>query len=533
MAFLVTCASVFAAALEAQLLDSPDWSRDWSPLRLMADLPGGTFGSFLPTPALLTRPSPAAGLFWTTGNPAALPDEQVERWSSYRLDWEETSGDYRRPLDPGTDARIRLSVEGWGDVNVRSAAAGRVVLERADLGGPAAADVIAPYASNPLVVLDTGATELGSTTARIEGAVGIGVGRFGLGAALGFDAGDTRTVAAPAPRTIRSAVPAAVLGATWRPLGDDRVRIGVNGRWQQATHRINIFSLAAPTRVYQLTGYGEAVPIDVTSSFYRRDIEGHARGLGTGVAAGIAGAQVVLYGELASAEDRHSSVEVNDPPTDTWTADVVRLGAAAERALFGDRLRILASVTRVELNGETRLYGFGDQVAFTAREGSVDLVLDARADLDPWQVGLQASGAHQSRVRVDSLVGATSDIRSWASVASVELARALGSGISAAVGGTYGVYRAAGSIPNPSQLGTVYRTYAGPELALDATDATALMGTLTLRWQPGGRGAGFSIQGSTLGISPFGVLRLPLAPEGGGRRTWTVRFGFTSTRLPG
>jgi hypothetical protein len=533
IACLVTCASVFAAALQAQLLDSPDWSRDWSPLRLLADLPAGDLRSSLQAPALLTRPSPAAGLFWTTGNPAALPDEQVERWSSYRLDGGETDGQYRRPLDPGTDSRIRLSVEGWGNVTARSAAAGRVVLERAHLGGPAAANQIAPYGSNPLVVLDTSATDLGSTTARIEGAVGMGLGPFGLGVALGFDAGDTRTVAAPVPRTIRSVVPAAVVGATWRPPGSDRLRIGVQGRWQQPTDRINLFSLAAPTRVYQLTGYGEPAPIDVVATFYRRDIEGHTLGLGTGVAAGIAGVQVVLHGELARAEERHSSVEVNDPPTDTWTADVVRLGASAERGLFDDRLRVLAAVTRVVLNGETRLYRVADRVAFTAREGSLDLVLDARAELDPWQVGLRASGRHQSRLRVDSLVGATSDVRSWTSVASLEVARALGPRFLVAVGGAYGGYRAAGSIPNPSQLGTVYRMYAGPELALDATDATALMGTLTLRWQRVGGGPGFFVQGSTLALSPSGHVRIPLAPGDVNRRTWTVRVGFTSTRPPG
>jgi len=538
VAILLTCGWLSTAALQAQLLpptttgaESSGWPSDWSPLRLMADVPGA-FGSFLLTPALLTRPSPTAGLFWSTGNPAGLSDEPVERWSSYRLDWERTHGEYRRPLDPGTDARVRLSVEGWGKVGTRSGAAGRVVVERADLGRPAAADVMAPYAGSPLVVLDTSATDLGSTTARIEGAVGIGVGRFGLGAVLGFDAGDTRTIAAPAPRTIRSAVPAAVLGATWRPLGDDRVQIGVNGRWQQATHRINIFSLAAPTRVYQLTGYGEAVPLDVSSSFYRRDIDGHTRGLGAGVAGRIAGAQVVLHGELAGAEDRHSNAEANDPPTDRWTTDVVRLGAVAQRRFFEDRLQLFASVTRVQLNGQTQLYEVPDQVAFTARERSLDLALDARLDLWPWQLGLRASGAHRSRLRVDSLVGAAADVKSWTSVGSVEVARALGSGLSAAVAGAYGAYRTAGTIPKPDQLGTVYRTYAGPELALDATDATALLGTFTLRWEPGARGAGFFAQASTLTASPSGDFRLPLAPADVSRRTWTVRLGFTSTRPP-
>jgi hypothetical protein len=498
----------------------------------MADLPRPALGSLLQTPSLLTDPSPAAGLFWNTGNPAALPDEQVERWSSYRLDWGETSGEYRRPLDPGTESRTRLSVEGWGKVRARSAVAGRVVLERAGLGTPAAADVIAPYGSSPLVVLDTGATELGSTTARIEGAVGMGAGPLGFGAALGFDGGDTRTVEAAVPRLIRSAVPAVVVGATWRPLGDDRVRIGVQGRWQRPTHRVNLYSLGGPTRVYELTGYSEAAPMDVTGTFYRRDIEGHSRGLGTGVASGIAGAQVVLYGELADAEARHSSAEANNPPTDTWTADVVRLGAAAQRRFFDDRLQIFGSVTRVQLNGQTQLYDVPDQVAFTARERSLDLALDARVDLRPWQVGVRASGAHQSRLRVDSLVGGAADVRSWTSVGSVELARTLGSGLSAAVAGAYGAYRTAGTIPNPSQLGSVYRTYAGPELALEATDATALLGTFTLRWEFGARGSGFFAQASTLTASPSGDFRLPLAPADVSRRTWTVRLGFTSTRPP-
>jgi hypothetical protein len=250
------------------------------------------------------------------------------------------------------------------------------------------------------------------------------------------------------------------------------------------------------------------------------------------VASGIAGAQVVLYGELADAEARHSSAEANNPPTDTWTADVVRLGAAAQRRFFDDRLQIFGSVTRVQLNGQTQLYDVPDQVAFTARERSLDLALDARVDLRPWQVGVRASGAHQSRLRVDSLVGGAADVRSWTSVGSVELARTLGSGLSAAVAGAYGAYRTAGTIPNPSQLGSVYRTYAGPELALEATDATALLGTFTLRWEFGARGSGFFAQASTLTASPSGDFRLPLAPADVSRRTWTVRLGFTSTRPP-
>ncbi len=501
------------------------WMTRWSPLTPLGDLPRGMPGAAPGTPGLLLTPAPRASLFWSLGNPAALATEPLDGWSTYRVGGSKSEGEYRRPLDPAREDRLRISAEGWSEAGSRSAAAGRVVLDRVTHGAPALANVAAPYGSSPLVVLDTAHSDLGSTAARLEGALAVELGAFGLGVALGFDALETRTVAAPVPQAIRAAVPGATAGATWKPLGSDRFQVGVHGRWQHSMQRINLYSLAAPTRVYHLAGYGEIPPVNVVSTFYRREMERTSRGAGAGLQARLAGARLIAFAELSDAEEEQSTIEVNDPPLDVWAADQLRFGAVMQRRFLADQLLIHASATQAEVTGRARLHEQDDRVVFTTDESALHLSLDTRLDLDSWSFGARLTGARHSRTAVDSTVSARSEIRSWTTGGSLEGARRLGHGFSAAAGAALNLYRAAGAIPNPLHLGESYNAYVGPELALYGSDATARAGTFTLRWDRPAGGPGVFLHARAASAVPGDEAGLPLARRDARRSGWSITFG--------
>jgi hypothetical protein len=172
----------------------------WSPLRLAGTLSRTVTGATLSLPGLLTAPAPRSGLFWSTGNPAALLSEAVGAWSMYQLRHHSAKGTYRRPLDPDTESRVRLRAEGWTGGGTRAAAAGRVVVDRASFGAPFFPNVMDPFDTTPLLVVDTTGTDVNRTIARVEGAGAVAFGPLAIGASLGFEAGESRTVAAPVPR---------------------------------------------------------------------------------------------------------------------------------------------------------------------------------------------------------------------------------------------------------------------------------------------------------------------------------------------
>lgn len=502
------------------------WLDGWSPLRPLADLPRPAPGAGFGIPGLLTAPAPRTGLFWTTGNPAALPFEVADAWSGYRVETAAAEGEYRRPLDPRREERTRLSVQGWSPAGPGRAAMGRLVLDRVLQGAPALADIPTPYGSSPLVVLDTANSDLGSTAARIEGALGVRMGRFGFGLAAGFDAVETRTVEAPVPQTVRGASPATVAGVTWSPFRSDALVLGVHGRFQRTTYAVDLYSLAAPTTVFHLSGFAEPTPINLVSAFYDRDIMRTGREVGTGVALEVAGTRILLFGDVGRAREEQSSLDVNDPPVDSWAADQLRYGAAARRSFNDRRLIVTGSVTRTELSGETRLHEQDDEVVFTVEENAWDLMVDARWRLAAWRVGARAVGTYRDRLGVDSTLVAGSRVESWNTGASVEVARSLGVNLTAAAGIALADYHAAGAVLDPRLLGTVYGAYVAPEIGLRATDSRTRALRLTLGWSPAPGRVSTFLQARWGASTPNTAFFVPKGPGSGEERTgWGVTLG--------
>lgn len=504
------------------------WLTGWSPLRPISDLPRVIPGTTLALPGLLTTPAPRAGLFWTAGNPAALVAEQGDGWTAFQLETLSADGEYRRPLDPGTEEGTRLSAQGWGAAGTRSAAAGRLVLDRLESASPAHAAVAFPFGSSPLVILDTAASAMGHTAARIEGAGGVAIGPAALGVALGYQAQESRTLAAPVPRQIRVAAPAATLGATLAVPGTNRVHVGVHARWQRARQGIGMYSIAAATRVYQIAGYDEVGAMDLVGTFYNRDIQRESRGAGVALAATIAGARFVVFGEAGSTEEAHTSVQAVDPPSDTWTADGLSFGIAATRTFLSDRLDLHGTVRRASVDGLTRLHEWEDAVIFTAKESRLELALDGRLDLDPWTLGVRVAGTHESRLRTDSMADMPAEIESWTTAGAAEVARTIAGGLSASAGFSLATYKPAGFIPAPEEPAPLFVGFLGPELVFYGTKAMAHATALTLGWDPPTSRAAFYLQARFGSASPSGTRRFQMGPPADATRAgWTLGIGAT------
>jgi hypothetical protein len=504
-----------------------EWLYAWSPLAPLADLPRTVPGSAMAMPRLLTMPAPRVGLFWTAGNPAALVTEQGQGWSSLEAELSSADGDYRRPLDAGSERRTRALAQGWAAAGERSAAAGRLSLDQRTSRSPVHAAVAFPFGSSPLVIMDTAGSAMRHSAARVEGAGSVNLGRASLGAALGMDVQESRTLAAPVPRLIRVAAPAATVGVALAVPGTDRVQVGAHASWQRARQSVGLYSIGGATRVYQLSGYRDAPPMDLAGAFYNRDIQRESRAAGIATAAVVGGTTVVAFGEVASTSESHTSLQVLDPPSDDWSGEGLTYGIAAARAFLRDRLALHGTIRRAALEGTARLDESGDVIVFAAEEDRLEALLDARMRLHPWIFGFRVAGTRDMRVRIDSVAGMTARIESWTSAAAAEVARSVGTNLSLALGLGVASYKPAGSIPDPRPPGSLFLGYIGPELAFYGTDATAYSSTITAAWDTRGS-ATFFLQAEMGSVSPAGTSGFRLGPAVGASRTgWAVRAGAT------
>lgn len=459
--------------------DSP-WLRAWRPLALTADLPRDLPALQLPFPFLLSRPAPRTGLFWSAGNPAGLTFEVENTWSGFQASAREASGDYRRPLDPGTVSRRQLSGVGWRPLEARGAAMGRVVMERTTFAENALANVVVPYTASPYVVMDTAGSALGRTAALLEGAAGWRLGRLGFGIGLGYESGETRTIASPVPRVNISAASAVSGGLVW-DFGPP-VRVGVYGRWRADAQRIALYSIAAPSRVYVLEGYFEPAPFNLVASFYNRRIERDAVGAGFSIHGIARGVRWTVFGERNRMDEEQHRILENNPPKDRWTADAWSLGGALEHGL--DSIGVIVADARyTALEGRARRADL-DDITFTADEK----VFRATAELrifppNGWRMALGGTLLRERRLRRDRLALIRSDVEGWTRGGALEVARSFGPRFALSAGGALSAYGPAGGIPNPGALGPVFRRYVAPELALYASPAQARAGAVSARWQ--------------------------------------------------
>ncbi|MFQ5691242.1 MAG: DUF6850 family outer membrane beta-barrel protein [Gemmatimonadota bacterium] len=500
----------------------PAWTRNWSPLARVGDLPrtlpGGTV-----FPSLLTLPAPRVGIFWTAGNPAALPFELEDERVEFRAGGMGMSGDYFRPLDPGRVTSSSVQAFGWRRLGDRGAAIGRFVVSRPSLQDSAFADVLDPYTSNPFLVLDTIGDPVRRLAARLEGATGWRFGRFALGLGLGYEGQETRTTVSPVPRVNRSAIPA-VTGGIGYQTADGSFQVGAFARFKQTTQFLQIVTISQASRIFQLEGYEEPVPLDLQPAEFRRRFERNAYAVGGAVGGRSGSATWTVFGQVEEvSEDQFTRTRANAPPKDRWDGNGWTAGGAFQWPLGPDRFLLTLNGRYTTLSGEA-LRADIDAVVFTVDEDRLTTDLELRLlPVGGWQAAGRFHVVREVRDRRDLLAQASSSIRSWQGGAAVEVARVLSGGFGLSVGGSLALYGPSGLIPRPEDRGPVFRRFVGPELALDVTDAREQAGQLTFRWQTAHQ-TGLWLRGQVGSLVPTGSSSAPLVPTG--RRTgWNVSAG--------
>lgn len=506
-------------------VDSPDplgWLDVWSPLEEAGDLPRYLPEAKATLPKLLFRPLPRTGLFWTAGNPAGLADEVEGRRTEFVAGISGRRGAYRRPLDPGEESFTGAGGLAWGRLGANGAGIGRV---RAGASGREGdhANVVQPYSSAPLAILDTIGAARTRTSARVEGAGGWRTGKLAFGLGLGYLAHKMETDGSPVPVSSRSTRPGVTAGLVY---GDpDGLRAGVHTRWQQATHSVNIFSVAAPSRVYELLGYDEPVAFNLSGQFYGQRVEEDSWAAGGSLAGVISGLRWAASAQVEGHETRRFDNNSNNPQVDGWEADGLSF-ALAGRSALSDGAEAVAEFRYRSVDGGARKPSLEGDV-FTGEETRVSGAGELRFGLgERWTAAARLAVARESRTRRDLLVGIRSEVSVWETGVGASLVRALPGGgrVGVALGASH--YVPTGAIPAPGAVNDVYERWISGENLLAGVEAWSWSGQLGARFPLSGD-TDLLVKGSYGSASPGGtgggtVLTDP--PEGC-RRRWEASLG--------
>lgn len=518
------CAALRDAAAQGSSQQRTGWDGNPSPLAPVAELPRAPVAA--PSlPLLLTAPAPRAGLYWTVGNPAALPFELGDRYTAFRTGYAAESGDYRRPFDAASSGTLTVSGSGWRPLGARGAVSGGVVVERASLDGMAA-DVGEPYTMSPHLFTDTTASALGETAARLDGAGGWRLGGWGLGAALGYETWTTRTGVSRVPRFQRGVHPVATAGVA-RALGP--LLLGMHARWQAEVQTVSLVTRGVTDRVYDIAGYTEPVVVDLGpgQGYYRR-IERDAAALGGGAALTTGTIRWIAFGEVTRLHERQSSQQNNNPPTDNWDAAGHVLGLSAEVAVAGGRGRLVSGIRWTHVAGDaTRADLVAEGILYHGSEDAVNAGADLRLRLGArWELGTRLAVAHDRDRRDDLLIRLASDMGTWSPSLALETSYDVSARLSLALGAGGGWVTPLGSIPNPDTRGAGYQEWLAPELSYDATPSWSAALGVSARWRTaGGTAIALAARYASAGTRGAGY-QLSFAPSGE-RHALDVVFSVT------
>lgn len=473
-------------ALHAQSLgiaagrDRPAWMDQWSPLGIQGSLPRTLTGASSAVP-LLMLPPPKVGLFWTSGNPGALPWDVDEDRTDVIVARAGQDGEYRRPLDPEAASVTQVNGLAWRPVGARGAVVGAVLFDRSLRAPASASNMNDPYASTPFVVTDTSTATLRQSRARLEGAGGWRIGEFGVGVALGYEARITASVASPLLRRNRAVAPAAIVGVV-RRLAGGRLTAGLRGSWQSARETINLVEVTQEGGVYQLEGYRDVPLQNIVAGYYRR-ISRNVESLGATVGGVLGPARWAVNVDGLRQHERLTGEQEDDPLTESWKTR----GATSGAALQFPRVRGRAVVT---LQARfAALSGHSAQV-FPTRSGlrTNEQMLEGSAQIRllpsaaGWMAVMDASlvGAH--RVREDSAAQVSTTIDAITSRVGIELGRQVSERFMMSAGYGFARYGGNGTLPSPTTRGALYQRVFAPELGMATSVARAHSVAAAFRW---------------------------------------------------
>lgn len=459
--------------------DLPIWMRSWSPLGSRAELPRRLPSAGTATSAFLFGP-PRIGTFWTTGNPAGLVEEVGEVRTDFSGTFSRQTGDYRRPLDPGSARLLQGAAQGWKPFSPRFALLGRVSFDQERLDPGTRADFTEAFPSSPFVTTDTSGSGVRRTRARLEGAAGWKLGRWGVGVTAGYEARDHLSLESTIVRRVRSAMPGLVLGVS-RNIGG--LRLGGFARGRHTAETVLLYTRTGSGRVYELTGYRESPLIDLRNLYYKRR-EQNTWSFGGTLGGEFGRVRWVLYGEADRLAERLTRQEQNEPAQDRWNESGWSGGAALQRG-FGSRWLFTLHGRAVSLSGDGDLALDSAASIFHAKESALDSELELRM-LSPgagWTGALTLGLGHEARTRDDSTAGVTTKVTSTTSSVGFELGWSWGSRAFAAASVAAALYGPTSTLPNPVGRGAIYRYYFAPEYALYSARARPVAVSILLRYR--------------------------------------------------
>ena len=458
--------------------ERPRWLDAWSPLSrvdLARRLPGPGSAA-----ATLLLPPPRVGTFWTAGNPAGLRSELADTRSDFGLALGTQSGTFRRPLDPKEHHLSQANAFAWKPMTDRFALLGRVVLDRERYDPGTQADLVEPYPSSPFVTIDTASTATRRTRARLEGVGSWQLGRLGAGLALGYETRTHETIQSGFIRRTRQTLPGVIAGVSAK-FGS--VTIGAFGRWRNRAETIRLLERTAQGKVIQLQGLKEVPVLDIASAYYRRADE-DIGAAGLSLAGGLGPTRWVAFGERTRLRERLTRQEIDQPASDRWDADGWMVGAAAQRPLGARRLvTVEARYTTLDGSADAVLDSAG--VIFQATERG--LVGSAEFRIVPdsvgWALVIGVNVSSERRLRNDLSVTTGTRVNGLSTGVAIEIGRAVSPRTFLTATAALASYSANSTLPGPTVLGAIYRTYTLPELDLASRDARPWLGALGGRWR--------------------------------------------------
>ncbi|MGI8496688.1 MAG: hypothetical protein ACR2OG_03765 [Gemmatimonadaceae bacterium] len=489
------------------------WMSTWTPLSPIGDLPR-RFPAAPPVPGLLVAPAPRMGLFWSAGNPGALAAEVDSAYAGFAVHHVALTGSYHRPLDPTDAGTTDASAAGWRRLGTRGAALGRATMGRSTFDGSTFAVGVDPYTSSPGITTDTITSQVGRSSAALDGALGWQLGGWGMGLTAGYNALDNRSAHSPRARTGRAAQFGGAVGIT-RALPASLV-LGVHGRGLRRVETTVTSANPQTATIYQLAGYDDVPPIDVPlgQQFYRRvQRDGSAATVSLG--AHVLGAAITLWGERGVMHEAQTSMQSNNPRGDVWRTRADRTGAAAQRGWRDNRLLVSAKVERLQIDGSGARADLSG-TAWLARENQTLVQTEAR--LVPAGSHWSAAGSFALERRTSSandyVATLYTDVRSWMPGGAMELAFLFTPRAAVAAGYAMAAYYPLATIPKGETRGPAFQRFLAPELEFygsrSSPRAFSLTGRLTVN--PGTRLLLALRHGS---LSPTGSgAPTPFAPSG-------------------
>ncbi len=507
----------------------PRWLTAWSPLAPVADLHRTLPGAEVSLPSLLTLPAPRVGSFWSAGNPGGLPFENSDSYAQIRTGYKRYSGEYRRPLDAGTESFTGGSAFGWKALGSGGSAIGHVVVDRLHRSRNGHADIVLPFSSNPFAVLDTLGDAISTTVMRLEGAGGWRIGNLGAGLGIGFEGREMRTDESPVPRQDRVSASGVTAGLAYDVAGG-ALRLGVFGRRTQSAQYLFMYGYADNSLAYVLSGYYDPLPLELTlwgSGRVRRRMEQGAWAYGLTLGGRLAGVSWVGFAQMDRVkEEQYIDLYNNEPDTDDWDADGLTIGFAAQRPFGNGRVLVTVSARYARLEGETLRMDL-EEVNFTAREHTFHISGEVRLlPWNGWGGAVHLALGREGRERRDLLARVGSNLQHRAPAMSLEVSRTLPRGFAISVTGGFSHFAPWGDIPTPNTMSDAYQDWIAPELSLYGTAAWTRTGALTLLWRAR-EGLSLWAQGMLAALSPrAGSAHLEYQPEGSRTRN-RIQLGVT------